>query len=271
MRAAARDLMRCNVVHSFQATPVASTSRHIQFSAPALSSKKKEEPAPSALHTRNENIPFRVVKMVDETGRLGNWVPLSDIIQDIKGDKDKRKKYYVELVSEKPEPIVKLIRASEVYNKKRAQADRKKIVRDQKEVQLSWAISEADLAHKLEKVREELELGNRVDLAYLHKSGQTIPTKEEMEARAEETLKALEDAGAPWKPLTSTKTSLILHLQGHNDPAAAGTLDLRAHMAEQAGKKLERRQKNEERRRREEERQRKVDELRRAKQHEMGS
>ena len=261
------------MVHPFRARPVASTSRLLQVSAPALSSKKKDVKEPSALHTRNENIPFRVVRLVDENGRLGDWVSLSDIIRDIKEDKDKKKKYYVELVSEKPEPLVKLIRASEVYNRKRAQAEKKKVVRDQKEVQLSWAISDADFEHKMEKVREELEMGNRVDVAYLHKSGQTIPTREEMEARAEETLKILEDAGAPWKPLTLTKTSLILHLQGHNEPSAPGTPDLRTHMAERAGKRLERRQKNEERRRREEERQRKAEELRRAmeqKQHETG-
>ncbi|EPT03157.1 hypothetical protein FOMPIDRAFT_1095718, partial [Fomitopsis schrenkii] len=157
-----------------------------------------------------------------------------------------RKKFYVQLVRAEPEPIVKLIRASDTYSRKRASAEKKRTVRAQKEVQLSWAISEADLEHKFEKVREELEIGNRVDLAYLHKSGQTIPTREEMAVRAEETLKALEDAGAPWKPLTLTKTSLILHLQGHNEPSAPGTPNLRAHMAEQAEKKLERRQKDEE-------------------------
>lgn len=209
--------------------------------------------------------------MADETGRLGDWVALSDIIRDIKGDKEKRKSLYVELVRAEPEPIVKLIRAGDVYSRKRATAGRKRVARDQKEVQLSWAISGADLEHKLEKVREELEMGNRVDLAYLRKSGKTTPTREEMEARAEEILTALAEAGASWKPLTLTKTSLILHLQGHNEPTAPSTPSLRAHMAEQAEKKLERRQKDKERRQREEERQRKAQELRLEEQRRLGS
>jgi len=237
LRAATRGLSRPSVAHPFRARPIASTSRLAHTSA--QSDKKNKQTSP--LHTRNENIPFRVVRVVhEETNRLSDeWVALSDILHNLK-----RAKYYVELVALNPDPVVKIIKSSDVYNKMRARAERRKVRREQKEVQMTWAISPGDLAHKLAKVREELEAGNRVDLVYMSKSGQPKPTPEQVEAQAAETVKLLEDAGAEWKPRTTTKTTLIMSFQGHNEPgiAADNAASLNAQMEEKGKKRSERRQ-----------------------------
>ncbi|KZT74476.1 hypothetical protein DAEQUDRAFT_761324 [Daedalea quercina L-15889] len=241
LRAATRGSLRQMVVHPFRARPVASTSHFIHSSAPALAGGTRRKNNKKNLIVRNEDIPFRVVKLVDrETGRLGDeWLALADILKTVD-----RKREYLELVGEKPDPIVKVFKSSDIFNKKRLEAEKKKAKRVQKEVQVSWAISPGDLEHKLEKVREELEAGNRVDLAYVTKSGQAKPTKEQMGARAEESVKVLSDVGTEWKERTVTKTALVIHWQGQNEPTAEATMDhLKAHMAERAQQKKERREK----------------------------
>ncbi|KAH9843777.1 uncharacterized protein C8Q71DRAFT_13066 [Rhodofomes roseus] len=239
LRAATRGLLRQSVVHPFRVRPIPSTSRLAHTPAPGTGRNKKKG---SNLQARNEQIPYRVVRVVDsETSRLGDeWVALSDILATIK-----RKEYYVELVAEYPEPVVKVIKSSVVYNKMRARAERQKVKREEKEVQMSWAISSADLTRKLEKVRKELEAGNRVDLVYTPKSGQPKPTPAQVKNQAAEMVKALEDVGEEWQPRTSTKTTLVMHFQGHNEPSAskdAGSSH-KARWEEKKKKKIERREK----------------------------
>jgi len=165
---------------------------------------------------RNRDIGFRVVRLVNpETSQLDPPAALSDILARID-----QKKEWVELVAATPEPIVKIIKSSDLYNKLQAQLDRKREhrPREEKEIQLTWGISPSDLQHKLTKTRDELEKGNRVDLVYTTKKGQTKPTPEEMEARAQELLDLLADAGKEWQTRVVTKTTVLLHLQGHNSP-----------------------------------------------------
>jgi len=126
------------------------------------------------------------------------------------------KKYFVELVSENPAPIVKVVDSREVYHKSKEREARVKAGRqpEKKEIQLTWGVASEDLAHKLKKVRAELERGIRVDLIYAPKKGQPFPTQEEIHLRVQETVNMMADIGKEWKPREIKKSAVAIYLQG---------------------------------------------------------
>ncbi|GLB33278.1 putative ribosome disassembly concerning protein [Lyophyllum shimeji] len=166
---------------------------------------------------RDENIQHRIVQLVDpETGRLTEPTPLRTILAGL----DRRTKY-VELVSVTPAPIVKVFdklaesqRSAEAQYKARAAA-RKAI---QKEVQLTWNAAPGDLAHKLEKMRQELERGARVDLVFARKKNQAYLPLEEMQARAQDIVDSLADVAKEWKDREVRAGMTAIFLQGTGEP-----------------------------------------------------
>ena len=160
----------------------------------------------------DDNIPFHLVRLVDsESGSLLPLAPFKPILDSID-----RKTHHVELVANAPDPIVKIVNtkdAREKYKelKKRAQAAARAQVR--KEIQLSWGVAAGDLAHKVEKVRQELMGGKRVDLIFASKKGQVVPTKQEMDARLKGVLETLVDVGREYLPREERKTTNVLYLK----------------------------------------------------------
>ena len=159
---------------------------------------------------RNDEIKHHLVQLVDqETGRLNPPTALSAVMASID-----RKTHFVELVRESPFPIVK------IADKKAAYAAMKRLQRSKKppistkEIQLTWCAGAADWDHKLRKVREELEKGNRVDVVFTPKRGKRAPSIPEMEARVQDTLARLHDAGKEWKPREKEGYLIAVHLQG---------------------------------------------------------
>jgi len=170
---------------------------------------------------RNKEIKFRIVRLVNpETGQLDPFTELSDIIAKID-----HKREWVELVTEKPEPVVKIIKDKDVYRKQQALEDRKRErrQREEKEVQLTWGITPGDEEHKLQKVREELERGNRINLVYASKKGQDQLTADQMHARAQHAVDSLADVGVEWKERSVAKLTTIIYLQGRNLPPPLNT------------------------------------------------
>ena len=165
-------------------------------------------------HPRNDEIKHPVVQLVDaETERLHPPVSLREILASLD-----LKTHFVELVSVNPSPVVKIISKKDAFDR---QKERKAKMRaatkneiEQKEIQLTWGVASGDLAHKLKKVRQELEKGNRVDLVYAPKKGQRLPTPDEMEARVQETLGLLQDVGKEWKEREVRRGVAAIHLQG---------------------------------------------------------
>jgi len=163
----------------------------------------------------DDNIPFRLVRLADsESGSLNPLAPLKSILNSID-----RKTHHVELVADMPDPIVKIVdtkQAREKYKeaKKRAQAAARAQVR--KEIQLTWAVAEGDLAHKLEKVRRELVGGKKVDLIFASRKGQAAPTKQVKNARLEDILETLADAGKEYLPREERGNMTALHLKPLN-------------------------------------------------------
>ncbi|EPQ59677.1 hypothetical protein GLOTRDRAFT_34401 [Gloeophyllum trabeum ATCC 11539] len=159
---------------------------------------------------KNENIPHRTVRLVDpETSKLRPPAPLEEILASFS-----RKTHFLQLVSERPEPIVKLINKEEARRKRvqqrKAQLQNKM---EEKEIQMTWGIASADLEHKLRKVRQELEKGNRVDLVYAPKKGQPLPSPAAREQRVKETLDLLADIGKEWKPREQTARMIVIYLE----------------------------------------------------------
>ncbi|KAI0662875.1 hypothetical protein C8Q70DRAFT_954303 [Cubamyces menziesii] len=160
---------------------------------------------------RNEEIRIPYVRLVNpETGALEPLAPLRQILARIN-----RKHEYLELVIEKPEPIVKIHSTKVLYERSKA----KKLVHtsgkapEEKEVQLTWGVGSGDLQYKLKKAREDLEDGNRVNIIFAPKKGQGIPPPTEQQKLVEEALKLLEDVGRERKERAIQKHAIGVFLE----------------------------------------------------------
>ncbi|OSD01751.1 hypothetical protein PYCCODRAFT_1391215 [Trametes coccinea BRFM310] len=204
--------------HTSQSSASASTGfpqrNQDQRAAPPRPEQKdgEEEKEEKRLRNpRNEEIKHRYVRFVNpETGALEPPTPLGDILRRVN-----RKVEYLELVKEKPEPIVKIQQTKTMYNRSKA----KKLVQatkrapEEKEVQLTWGVGLGDLQFKLRKVRDELEDGNRVNLVIAPKKGQKLPSPAEQQSMVEETLRLLEDVAKERKDRAVQKNAVGLFLE----------------------------------------------------------
>lgn len=178
---------------------------------------------------RDEEIRYRRVRLVDpDTGSLGPLTILTQVLElvrnmpvpptpggeeqatDASGKKEKwwKKKWCVELVSEAPDPIVRAVNLSGEYRKaKEAQKKKREGVIKEKGVQMSWSVAQGDLEHKLKKVKETLEEGERVVIGFSRKKGQPWPKPDEMQAKLRETVDQLADIAEEWKPRVTLPNS----------------------------------------------------------------
>jgi translation initiation factor IF-3 len=171
---------------------------------------------PGSDHLRDRNIPYHIVQLVNEDGRLEPPTPLSHIIASIDS-----KTHFVELVNEDPQPLVKIKNKTQEYIKMKEWKKRQKEVAAsniQKEIQMTWGVESGDLAHKLKKVRKELEKGNRVDLVYAPKANQVMPSPVAMENRIKETVEILSDIAKEWAPRRFEKGVAVLFLKLADKP-----------------------------------------------------
>ncbi|KAG1888865.1 hypothetical protein F4604DRAFT_1674474 [Suillus subluteus] len=153
-----------------------------------------------ARRTGDDKIPFRVVRLVHpETGKL-----------------EPPTAFRVELVTEEPEPIVKIVDRRDSYQKWKEQkkAFRKGVkAGEQKEIQITWGVENGDLKHKITKARAELEKGYRVDIVITPRKGQKLPKPDEMAARASEIASMLLDIAKEWKTRDVQKTTTVMSFQ----------------------------------------------------------
>lgn len=168
---------------------------------------------------KNDRIPHDIIQIVDSGGRLGPPTKLLEALEQID-----RKAEDLYLVSTTPVPVVKIMKKQDVYEKKKelkAQA-RNVLKRNiQKEVQLTWSAASADLAHKMKKIREELERGYKVDLVFTTKKGQKAPTQQEMHERLDEIKNEMGDLAKEWKAREVRAATALMYFQGQGQ--AVGT------------------------------------------------
>ena len=127
-----------------------------------------------------------------------------------------RRGYFIQLVSQRP-PIVRIVSKSDEYNRRKQEQEQAKVSKakqSHKEVQFSWAISEADAVHKMGKAREELERGFRVDLVFTHKRGHPVPSEQEMKQRLAAVVESLAGIGREWRERQFQRRTAVVYLQG---------------------------------------------------------
>ncbi|KAJ7122920.1 hypothetical protein C8R44DRAFT_540167, partial [Mycena epipterygia] len=161
---------------------------------------------------RNDKIPYVQVSLVDENNSLIHQVSLANLLKSID-----HKKEWVELVAEKPHPVVKIInkKATLDYLKK-AKAKRRETVRKNilKEVQLTWGSEQSDLEHKLARVRSYLEIGARVDIVFSTKPKAVPPPPAVMRKKLQDTIEMMADVSTEFKPVEWRRNLASIHLKG---------------------------------------------------------
>lgn len=178
----------------------------------------------AAARPRNDAIPFSYVRLVDRSGQLTAPQSLKAVLNDRRRE-GKKLKEAVELVQTTPEPIVKYVDVSADYWKQK-ELHKKQVVREgthkEKEIQMTWAVSESDAAHKLKVARQALQQGQKVHIVYTYKKGQSRLSPEEMMARLEATVERLNDVGKAPKTPTVMPTGMgVVNMEpaGTNPPA----------------------------------------------------
>jgi len=195
-------------------TPLSFQSSPRQFVRAYVASSK----LPDTRKPTNEKIPYRLVRVVDpDTDKLS---PNKELLHNLLASLD-LKKWIVELVSDSPEPIVRVLDRKESFQKQKEQrrALRKGLKSGEapKEIQLTWGTASGDIVHKLAKVRSHLEKGYKADVVFAPKKRQGLPTRKEMQARVQEVVLALEDVGKEWKAREVTPTMTIMFFQGKSN------------------------------------------------------
>ena len=187
------------------------TARHVVQNKPLLITilrQASKEANPKVY--RNEGIPIKVVQVANrEDGRLGPPIALQELLQatDLK-------KNFVQLVSSEP-PVVRISSYYEVAQAKKAAKVKQKLHKvEQKEVQLTWGISDSDLDHKMKKAKEELLKGNRVDVAFGPKSRKIFVPLETKQSILQNVTAILSEVGKEYKPAQSRGQFAVLSFEG---------------------------------------------------------
>jgi translation initiation factor IF-3 len=165
---------------------------------------------------RDRSIPHSTVVVLDEeNGQLGKPQNLTDVLSSTD-----RRAYFVELVSEpkftaskfssgfpgshantataQKFAVVKIVSREARHQALKSVPSRAVI--PQKEIQLTWGVSESDLGHKIKKVKQELEKGSLVDLVYAPKAGAQLPVLAERNQRLDDAVRKLSDVAKERKP-----------------------------------------------------------------------
>ncbi|KAI6046512.1 hypothetical protein EDC04DRAFT_1478676 [Pisolithus marmoratus] len=166
----------------------------------------------------NDKIPYAFVRVVDpETNKLS---PTKQSLQTLISSLD-LKKWIVELVAEKPEPIVRIVDRKEAFQKykeqRKAMKKGTKSGEAAKEIQLTWATASGDISHKLAKARSYLEKGCKVEIVFARKKGQPLPTPKEMQGRLQDVASELMDVSKDWKVREVSSTMKVISFQGTCD------------------------------------------------------
>lgn len=165
--------------------------RRRQFSQSAIKYSKFRGGGAEKRALWNEDIPARYVTLVNDEGRLNEPEPLRPLLASF--DPKEWRLVCLEKVPDDPEdqrrwiPVCKMINRKEEYDKERAKkAERKTVTKktadplNVKTLELNWAIDvNNDLNHRLNKVKEFLAEGRRVEIVLAKKKRGRVATRDE--------------------------------------------------------------------------------------------
>ncbi|MCJ1396852.1 hypothetical protein MMC11_000042 [Xylographa trunciseda] len=169
---------------------------------------------------RDEAIRSRTIRLVDADKRIQDPSYLPDVLTSID-----RKTHFIQQVSpvddpEFPIPVCKIIDKKENRDQERARA--KAIKSNQhavtmKKLELSWGIGKHDIEHRMNKVREFLEDGRRVEIVVgaSRRKGQARKAAKIEAQEAAETFKTIKEALAEmedareWRSMEGSVGTLV--------------------------------------------------------------
>lgn len=190
----------------------------------------------ASTYPKNHHIQHEIVQILDSEGNLSEHQTLSSILASVNLDT-----HVVRLVSTFPPTVVVASKIEEKMRKLEKKAG-KKLVEERgklvvKERQLTWVTAGADLQHKLQSIRDDLEKGNvRLDIQFLSKAGVKSPPFEEMNKRLDDVRVMLEDISNEWKNRTFSNGGATLFLESKNKKI---TMPTKEELKEVAKQKLE--------------------------------
>ncbi|KAJ7367818.1 hypothetical protein DFH08DRAFT_761150 [Mycena albidolilacea] len=182
--------------------PVALHPAHVRFKSQAFRAHNR---------LRDEKIPYVEVSVVEEDNTLVK-TSLRRLLRSID-----RTESWIELVSEDPEPVVKIInKKAAVEIQRRLKKQRRESARHNimKEVQLTWGSEPGDLEHKLARVRAYLEMGAKVDIVYAIKPNAVPPSVAVQQEKVQNTIDSLADIAKEWRPVEWRKNIATIFFQG---------------------------------------------------------
>lgn len=143
----------------------------------------------------DENIQSPIVTLVSETGSLQDPVTKYSVLQSMD-----RKENWLKQVQPPTNGRPAICKIVQKLQERQALKAKSKKHKDpnmtMKEIELGWAISAADLEHKMHLMRSFLEQGRRVEITAGQKKGQKLMGRKEMEALVAKIKKAITDAEA---------------------------------------------------------------------------
>ena len=161
-----------------------------QFSQ-SVAARNKTRPPEKRTQLWNDEIKTRYVKLVNDEGKLNEPEPLRPLLASF--DQKEWRLVCMEKTPEGPDfdrrqwvPVCKLVNRKEEYDKEKAKKSEKKATKKAadptniKTLELNWAIDvNNDLNHRLNKVKEFLEQGRKVEIVLAKKKRGRVATREE--------------------------------------------------------------------------------------------
>jgi len=156
---------------------------------PSISHRAKSSSAASG-RLINSDIPHKIVTLVQPDGKLASdSVRLASLLREID-----QSAQFIELVSERPNPIVRIRDKKEAREQEKLLKERRTSSRTVlKEIKVSWVISNGDLDHKVTQMRQNLSKGYRVSVLFTAKPGQMPPPAAECDKVIDRVVDALKD------------------------------------------------------------------------------
>lgn len=180
-----------------------STTRAIQRCVvqPSLGYRAKSSMA-GPVRLINADIPHKMVTVVQPDGKLAQTpVRLASLLHDID-----QSTQFIELLTEKPRPIVKIRDKKEVREKEKQLKEKRASSRTVvKEIKVSWVISSGDLSHKLSQMRQNLSRGYKVAATFTPKPGQPPPPATECNQLVDRVVRELKDVATPQRIVNEGK------------------------------------------------------------------
>ncbi|KAL1920004.1 uncharacterized protein VTP21DRAFT_1150 [Calcarisporiella thermophila] len=159
---------------------------------------------------RDEEITARKIQFVNAQGELEGIKPLTEVL----GSFDRSTYWLLEVDPRAQPPVCRLVTKKDLYEKQRARRKATKPTASVlKELSFAWTVAPHDLAHKMEKAREILSKGHKLELRIVSKAGRRVPQPEQ-EKLMSQILGELDEYSRVIKPVTLTKSVGMVTLQG---------------------------------------------------------